>query len=642
MSLEKFNTIYKTEQGESEKEIKKQEPEKKDTNQEEIELIKSRYEELAKWGNVLLGREGWSMEINPAIPTAAADFENKILYFGTKCEDIIADPDMGKQDLKRLFVFSHEVMHFAQALEAPEEYLSTFDIAEEKAKEFSQKYGGNKRDLQESFRTFFSIFLDIDDNGKVVRRNKKLQKDQGQEATTEIYQKLFSEKNLSDDPLNEQYMYAAIMKIMDEDRDLELSSEVSELLEGEFRYLGKRYKSLIEFVKKEVNNPDIPFKKSLFRIKKILQPQFEALLKKDLENNNYRKIKNKKRENDIDGGIEEGMLKDFIEGVLKEKASTTDKAKNQMRKDFEKKSKKEGFSERDIREMERVMRNTDNVWPQMIDLWEKFFAISKAYIDKEEGYFYSGQTFSTKKFVHDLPKFAKDVGSVKPFKRNITVEEQESWKPKKISLIFSTDLSGSMDDAKRQAVQEAYYCIAKSFIQFQRNQIIKSDQDKSPVEGYIRNIGFGSDMQDLLKLAPEEKETRFINPQNKTLDKRIWQSILDIGRVDLKNNDDPSYLTELKKEAEKSKHDLENNEESMVIVELTDGDPDSNVKNEGKKVVEELNKIENVFCRAIRIGGSSNDFEEIWGDKGEVLPDGDVANLKEVFMKILKEIFIPN
>lgn len=561
MFQEKFNKTYNTEQKNSEEGAGE-----KDFDQENnIEEIRNKYEELEKWGNVLLGREGWSMAIDPSIPTAGADFKNKILYFGTKCEDIIADSNVEKQDLKRLFIFSHEVMHFAQALEAPEEYLSTFDIAEEKAEEFSQKYGANKQDLQESFKTFFNIFLDIDDNGKVIRRNKRLQKEPGQEATEDLYQKLFSRSDLTNDPLNEQFMYAAIMRIMDQEREVRLSAEVRELLEDKFQYLGKHYKSLIGFIEKEVYSPDIPFEKSLFRIKKILQPQFEDFLKKDLEENNYKNPRKNRKNRGIDDGIGEDTLKDFIEGVLRERESTKEKANNQIKKDFEKRYKKEGFNEKDIREMERVMRNTDNIWPQMIDLWEKFFAVSKSYTDKEEGYFYSGQTFSTKKFVRDLPKFIKDTGSVKPFKRNVVAEEQESWKPKKISLIFTTDLSGSMDNAKRQAVQEAYYCIAKSFIQFQRNQIIKNDESKSPVEGYIRNIGFGSDMQDLLKLTPTEKETRIIDPGNENLDKRMWQSILEIGTLNLKGNDDPSYLFELKNEAEKSKNNLENNQESMVI-----------------------------------------------------------------------------
>ncbi len=628
---EKFPTINNTSQGYS-----IETDDKKSVEKEYIEEIGKKYAELERWGSALLGREGWSIEVTPSIQTAAADFKNKKIYFGTKCEDIIADPNIETEELNRLFVFSHELMHFAQALEAPEKYLSTFDIAEEKAKEFSEKYEVNYSNLQKSFKKFFNIFLDIDDNGKVVRRNKRLQNDSGQEATCGLYKKLFPENNLTDSPLNEQYMYGAIIKAMDKNREVELSPEIITLLDGEFQYLGKNYRSLMEFIESEIHNPDIPFEKSLFRIKKILQPRFEELLKKDLEAGNYRAPQD---EEGLDGGIGEGTIKDFIEGVLKEKISTKDRAKLQIKKDFEKKAKQGGFSERDIREMEKVMRNTDNVWPQMIDLWEKFFSISRSYIDKEEGYFYSGQTFSTTKFVRDFPEFVKDPGSVKSFKRNIATEEKESWNPKKVSLLFSTDLSGSMDDSKRQAVQEAYYCIAKSFIQFQRNQIIKDNKEKSPVEAYIRNIGFGSSMQDLLELTSEEKENRIIDPSDETLDKRIWQSILDIGTVNLSGNNDPAYLVELKEEAMKSEEALKNDKEAMVIIELTDGDPDANVKNEGKKVVKELNGMKNVFCRAIRIGGSSNDFEEIWGDGGELLPNNEVTKLKEVFIKILKEVF---
>jgi hypothetical protein len=628
---EQFPTINNTSQGYS-----IETDDKKSVEKEYIEEIGKKYAELERWGSALLGREGWSIEVTPSIQTAAADFKNKKIYFGTKCEDIIADPNIETEELNRLFVFSHELMHFAQALEAPEEYLSTFDIAEEKAKEFSEKYEVNYSDLQKSFKNFFNIFLDIDDNGKVVRRNKRLQNDSGQEATCGLYKKLFPENNLTDRPLNEQYMYGAIIKTMDKNREVELSPEIITLLDGEFQYLGKNYRSLMEFIESEIHNPDIPFEKSLFRIKKILQPQFEELLRKDLKAGNYRAPQD---EEGLDGGIGEETIKDFIEGVLKEKISTKDRAKLQIKKDFEKKAKQGGFSERDIREMEKVMRNTDNVWPQMIDLWEKFFSISRSYIDKEEGYFYSGQTFSTTKFVRDFPEFVEDPGSVKSFKRNIATEEKESWNPKKVSLLFSTDLSGSMDDSKRQAVQEAYYCIAKSFIQFQRNQIIKNNEEKSPVEAYIRNIGFGSSMQDLLELTSEEKENRIIDPSDETLDKRIWQSILDIGTVNLSGNNDPTYLVELKEEAMKSEEALKNDKEAMVIIELTDGDPDANVKNKGKKVVKELNEMKNVFCRAIRIGGSSNDFEEIWGDRGELLPNNEVTKLKEVFIKILKEVF---
>ncbi len=623
-----FKTIKYAPQGE----------EQKKEQENKIEDIRTKYQELEKWGSILLGTSGWNVEISPSIPTAAADFENRILYFGTKCENIIADPDKNKEKVKRTFVFSHELIHFDQGLEAPEEYLSTFDIAEEKAKEFSEKYEANYKDLRKSFGTFFNIFLDIDDNGKVIRRNKILQDDIGKEVIRDLYQKLFSENNLSNIPLNEQFMYKAIMVVMDEERNVETTSEINDLMDNEFQYLGKQYSSLIEFIKKEIYNPDISFKKSLFRIKSILQPQFEELLKKDLEQGNYRPPE-KKEGGGMDEGIGKNKIKDFIKKILKENPNTQTKAKEQMKKDFKKKAKKDGFLEKDMRKMEKIMRNTNDVWPQMMDLWEKFFSKSESYEYIKEAGFSSGNSISVKRFISDLPKFVQDPNLSKPFEREVVTERTESWQPKKISLIFTTDLSGSMDSEKRQAVQEAYYCIAKSFIQFQRNQIIKSEDGKSPVNAYIRNIGFGDSMQDLLELTAQEKEERIINPENESLDKRIWKSILDIGVTNLKGNNNPNYLYEIEKEAEKSKENLEKGEESMIIIELTDGDPDNNVKHIAKKIILKLNKNENVYCRAIRIGGSSNDFQDIWGEYGEVLPDKDVDNLKGIFMKILKDIF---
>lgn len=607
---------------------------------EEMENIRKKYKYLEKWGSALLGSHGWNFVIDPSVPTACAHFESRTIAFGTKMESKIADPKPEKAELKRLFVHGHELMHFVQGMEATEEYLETFQIARRKAEEYADRYPDIKqKDLLRTFnRQFFNTFLDINDNGKVVRRNKKLQNDLGRESTEDLYGKLFPYDNISNQMLSDQFACASIMKIMDPDRKVVCHEKVNEILTGKFKYLGRDYPSFLDFIKEKIHNPDEPTDRAIGRISKVVLPIFEKLLTEDIEGGNY--TPPPEDDGGLDGGIAEGDLEKFAKKFREspQKQSAQDRRNQRAQEQRRENLKNYGFGEKEISEMEQIMENTDEVWKSMMDLWERFFCRSVEYTLEKGGAYHSGE-FSVPNFVRDLPKFVSKPDRSKPFRREEVVSRRENWRPRKLSLIFATDLSSSMNEGnKRRAVQEAYYALAKSFIQFQRNQIIKSDDGRTPVNSYIRNIGFGSSHLDLLELTDREKESRLIDPTTSDLDKRFWRSVLDIKK-DLKRNNDPTYLDEWTEEAERAKEKLESGDEIMLIIELTDGDPEAQVAAHAKEVLADLSDCKNVHIRAIRIGGESNFFDGTWGDKGKILPDEDVSRLKEVFVDLMEDVF---
>lgn len=611
--------------------------------QEEMGRIKEEYIQLEQWGNVLLGASGWNVKISPTIKTAAADFESKTIYFGTAMETLITSDALFKKRLKRIFVSSHELMHFAQALENPEAYLGTFESAEEKANEYAEEYGISQNYLEETFGRFYNIFLDIDDNGKTVLRNKNLQKPEGNQAMHELYRDLFSEEDLSQFPLNEQFMSGVIMQIMEDGREIQMSEDVKNFLQQPMTYLGRNYESFVDFIKAEIHNPDVSFEKTVFKIDTVVRPLFEDFLKKDIENNSYRQPP--ANENDIDQGVEKKVLKTFAKKAKAEKdqkkTTTQDRMRKKLHDDFVEEKKDAGFSDGEIKRMEKIMQEVDSVWPSIMELWERFFLKSLEHVRKEEGWYQSGN-FSTDRFVRKLPEIlSEDRIENKVFSRKREVETKESWQPKKINFIFSIDLSGSMEDDQREAMQKVVYSIYRSFLQFQRNKIIASVDGETHVFGNLAVIGFGDTdkMTALFQRSEKEQREEMIDPTDKSVENRFWKALLKISHLNLGNTDNSQPLYYGQDIAEKRKQYLNDGEEVLLFLEMTDGDPDENVIADSKSLVKDLNQRENIYCKSIRFGGGSDDFKDIWSENGKPLANMNVAKLKEVFMQILYEVF---
>jgi len=600
--------------------------------------LQEKYEKLIHWGEYLLGASGWQIKVtdNPEIKTAAADYKNKILYFSESMESIIGAPDSqdGTVSPGRLFAFSHELMHFAQALQDPDAYLGTFETAEKEAKKYAGKYPGMQASIERSFRRFFNVFLDIHDNAMVLNRNTLLQGGDGKEKVREVYRKLFPEDDLSRRPLNEQFINSVIMQIMEPGREIKLSEQVEDKLSKPFKYLGIEYSSLQDFIKEYIFAPTDSFTRVVQRIEKVLLPIYKEFLEQDLRQGTYREPEPEHKSDIGSSGTDESM-KEFAEAAKKSKKeatkSSSESAQERMREKAMESLKEKGFSGEDASRILDIRMRTNDVWKDMMDLWERFFVNSKIPVRQFGGRYMSGR-LTPRGVMRSLSGILASPQDARPFERKRVIDEEEEWKPKKVSLIFLIDQSGSMGKEQREAMQEAVYAIYQSFLQFQRDKILADGV--AHATGFARIIGYGDKPVDLFPLSGKEKQKREIDPGSPGLTDRLMRALLGMKK-NLGSTNSAAALKIALKEAMLSKESLADGEEIMIVIELTDGDPNSEV--DSRDTVAKLNRLSGVFARGIRFGGSSSSFRSIYGEHGE--PINDISKLKPMLMRMLREAF---
>jgi hypothetical protein len=216
-----------------------------------------------------------------------------------------------------------------------------------------------------------------------------------------------------------------------------------------------------------------------------------------------------------------------------------------------------------------------------------------------------------------------------------------------------------MDEEKRGAVQEVAYAIGKSLINFYRTGALSVvDQGiEFPVTINYQILGFGDSVEELTETTEEERRERAKKDRpNRDLDEELLRAILKIEKINLEGTRDSLALQEVKDSiTPEIKSNLENGDEILVIIEITDGE--TATAQESKTLVQEFNSIPNVYCRAIQIPGPiysekpkeetpeerlrppevlppTGTFKEVWGEEwGRRLENLQV--LKETVIAIL-------
>ncbi len=264
-----------------------------------------------------------------------------------------------------------------------------------------------------------------------------------------------------------------------------------------------------------------------------------------------------------------------------------------------------------------------------------------------------------------IPVLLTNSPEARIFYRNLPSEEEPTIRPRKINLALIVDLSGSMDEKKRQSVQETVYSLVKSLINFRRTgELSYADRGGDfPIDIYYQIIGFGDSVEQLTEDTEEEKQNRIKRDTSKDLDQEIIKAVLAIGDISLGGTQDCLALKEVLSLIDDD-HEftarLENGEELLVVLEITDGE--TATPKESRELIEGLNSLPNVICRAIQIQGaiSSEDlsekektsqdkkpvlkpplqappstgiFENVWGDWGKRLDR--LGDLKETMVAIL-------
>ncbi len=617
----------------------------------EIKKTREFYEGLIPLGEILFGRWGYTVAVNPNVSSFAFDHKKR---------QVILSPNLDSRietKLQKTFVFCHEIGHMVQLFQDPDQYIGTFEDAtargEQAASESGEEVG---QIIERAWNRFYNAFLDIHSNSIVRERIPTLQTEEGKAETAALYESLMP-GDLSQQPLAEQFLFGLLRSVMIPGAETQISEEVSRIIDSPVSYLGRNFPSAKEACRELIFSGELDLKGALFRIRKLFSTQYKKLLKMDLENNpdGLKKwVEDTEDDSDVIMGGNPSLedIKNVAQEHKKTQESSSDKTKSIVDKMTEQEGNEAGLSSQDIERMKEIIRSVGDTYKSLVDIWERFFSISFDLDMVSESGYLSGQNISMDRLIRDLPSLLSMPGEARIFERKILKESKESIHPKKLSLYMVLDLSGSMSRERRDRVQESAYAIAKSLIQFKRKLAVEDEDLASRVAINLRIIGFGDSTEELLDLQPDEKESREINEE--TIDPRLWKAIFKIDN-NLGGTNDSVPLSIVLEDVKKETALLDEDKETAVVIEITDGETSSHV--ESSEILDGLGKIKNVHCRGIQIGDgyviSENNsadikskgpmifeptgtFEKVWGNKGKNLPN--IADLKKILTDLLAEV----
>jgi hypothetical protein len=621
-------------------------------NIENIQRIKEYFELLRPLARVFSGYGVYELRIDPRAETFAFDHQRREIIVSTR---LIEKLNLETEEKK--YIFLHELGHLIQLFQNSQVYLESFEIPKKKSEEKKE----NKDAYQKAWYNFFNVFQDIHDNSMIKALMPIYQKGERLEKLPEnLYsRKLFPEIDYSQDPLSVQFLNYLLRRMMVPDEEVIISERVKREIEQRLSFFGTDYDSLETFVREEIFNSTKTIKDIMFILKEFLMPIYEKLLEEDAKEGRLQEISELIGKIPMDIDISEEVIKKIVEGIKEIQKSGEEKYIENQRKRFKEWAKEKGFSKEEIRRFEEIQERTLKIINDLEDLWQNFIQKSIEINREKVSGFKTGISISSQELIRELPVLLTQPSESKIFIRYLPETKSELIKPRKINLELIVDLSSSMDEEKREAVQEVAYAINKSLINFYRTSTLSvvGQGIEFPVTINYRILGFGSSVEELTETIEEEKKERIKKDRsNKDLDEELLRAILKIEKIDLEGTEDALALEDVKNSlTPEIRTGLENGDEILVILEITDGE--TATPQQSKTLVQEFNSIPNVYCRAIQIPGPiysekpkektpeerlkppevlppTGTFKKVWGeDWGKRLENLEV--LKETVIAIL-------
>jgi ribosomal protein S13 len=589
------------------------------------------------------------------------DEEAETFYFDHQRREIIVSlrliEELNLEKEEKKYILLHELGHLVQLFQDPESYLESFEITEREAERRKE----NKEAYQRAWDNFFNVFLDIHVNSMIralmpiYQRGERLER-----LPANLYsRKLLPKRDYSNRPLSSQFLNYLLRRVMAPDEEVIVSERVKSEIEQRIPFFGREYPSLEVFVREEIFNPHKTIEDIMFILKEILMPIYEKLLEEDAKEGRLQEIPVYIGEIPMDRNISKKVIEKIVKGIKESQQSGDKKYRENQKKRFEEWAKDKGFSEEEIRRFEEIIERTLEIISDLEDIWRNFIQRSVEITRGKVAGFKTGTSIFPQELIRELPVLLTQPSEAKIFYRYLPETKSESIQPRKINLVLIVDLSGSMNEEKRKAVQEVAYAINKSLINFYRTGALSViDQGiEFPVDINYRILGFGDSVKELTETTDEERKERSKKDRpNRDLDEELLRAILKIERIDLISTQDALALQDVKNSiTPEIRAGLENGDEILVILEITDGE--TATPQESKALVHELNSIPNVYCRAIQIPGPiysekpkgetpeerlkppeilppTGTFREVWGeDWGKRLENLEV--LKETVIAIL-------
>jgi len=611
-----------------------------DVQPEKAQELLAFYRRLEGLGDVFVGQGGYRIKINPRAKTFYFDVRAREINISPRLiERLALEPD------EQEFAFLHELGHLSQLLQNPEAYLETFDIPKQKEKDAEGK--GHEENvskfIKEAWGEFFTIMLDIHDNALVIHRRHPFQRNgKASHVPPHLYaEKLFAEDDYRQYPQSYQFMYALIRNVMSPEEAVVIEESVQECISQGVRLFGRQYSSVEEFAAQQLHNPRLRTDEILFRLKQVIMPMFEKLLEDDVRNGRTRAPT---RDVDLDGEWSEDVVRDIADQHREAQKPASQRQGDKHSRELKDWAASQDFNETNVRRMEEIRQKTEKVITSLRTLWDNFIQRSVEIGRAKQTGFPTGAGVDPTTVMREMPVVLTNPGRAEIFYRTLPQEAREFFHPRRISLWLAVDLSGSMGEEKRKAVQEVAYALNKSLINFFRDAKVASGSKsgEEPITIDMRVIGFGTGMQELLARSPEEQRLRrkIVSPGKDLLDTQLWDAVFQIHEVNLGGTQDAPALEVAEKAvaSQEVERALSQNEEIQIVLEITDGETETAARS--KQLVAELNARKGVYCRAIQIPGplyadtpapqeqdergipkqpeelpATGVFQEVWGDE---------------------------
>ena len=637
-----------------------------------------------------------------------------------------AGKDFSKNQI--LWASLHELSHFRDLAGDPERMMKNFEYIRAQAKKtgavmmkkWEARYSAIDPEFIESLKkqrpmsrknpsktmnvvervayqihhTFYNIFDDIYVNNLVARKAPKYEVgEKGGEEVKKLYSgKLFAKTDYSKLPRHLQFLYKLIREEMVKDESIKLSDEVAGVMEEKIKFQGKEYtvKEIVEEFLKPKSGRDTRAGQRYFILQKTLEPIFERLLTKDLEEWEPEKTETSGSDQPPKGpggepgeppqgpggtpggpgapGINpfENDYQEYEENNPdqidpEDIQAWMDKNKEDKKKEEEQKAKEkedekktaEEKAEESQGQMDKEWCEKHNISPEtflqyrkierevapylddLSKLWRRIIFGSTKKIEREmEGYFKAGTELDLPKVIEEFPKIQKgELEEVRIFKK-IAQKEILIRKPELIRLRLVGDMSGSMDNKKRHTLQQCFVLLLSSLREFNTYLNLSRLQTKSKLEIDTEAWIFGNSEEKIKRLRGE---TGYDDEQVETI------NIFEKLQKTIGDTYDNKALEALFHSLSLGDKEKIRQEKIMEIVfEITDGG--SSAPNLARKAVDRLSES-GVIIRAFQIGSVSERerqaFNEVWNENreeklGEIVGEK-IENLLPAITEMLKK-----
>ncbi len=520
-----------------------------------------------------------------------------------------------------LFGVVHEACHFIQFLMDPEGFKRLYELIEIKAKQMvemilsdeslkdkilnylkDKNYISQDEDassdkvrnfllefLMKAYHQLLNCLLDIQANSLVRKNLVTFQKREGEgeeDKLREIYRKLFPYEDISHLPYHQQFSYALLRNLMTEE-EVVVSEQVRKDLQTEVEYLGKKMSiSDLTSIVFSLESKELKATFLLSIINLYYLPIFEALLRKDIEEGRLEIIE---LPIDLHGEYEEiRKIIDELNRFFEDQKKPAEEKSKEIREEiFKKFSREGGFNEEEVKELYEILKSVEEIMEDMNKIWYNFLVERIISEPERTGYFNRGTYPDIYRVPIEWPRIQTSPQEAEIFKRDVLTEKRE-FVPRKIKICLVIDLSGSMTEEKRKAVQRIVYAVIQSLINF-REEIKLNYPQFSPFNVEWKIIGFGG-TGNVRELPIDKTDNEEINLQ---------RSILDIKRLNLGGTDDAQAL-EIARNffTEEDIEKIQNKDTLGIVLEITDGE--TATVNESTDLVYKINKL-GIFCRGIQI-----------------------------------------